>query len=205
MSPPQRLRQRLRAARRALDARTQRRHAAALVRRLLRHPIVQRARRIALYWPADGEIDPRALMRLESCRAKRFYLPVLNPLKRRRRQNALWFARYRPGERLRSNRFGIPEPVRRGPQLIRPLCLDLMILPLVGFDARGHRLGMGGGFYDRTLAFRQRHPRRRRPRLIGVAHECQRLDRIEPRSWDVRLDAILTESRLYNEKPEGNS
>ena len=200
MSPLQRTRQRLRAARRALDARTQRRHAKALVRRLIRHSSVQRARCIALYWPADGEIDPRALMRHESCRAKRFYLPVLNPLKRR--QGALWFARHRPGERLRPNRFGIPEPAGRGPQLIRPLCLDLMILPLVGFDARGHRLGMGGGFYDRTLAFRRRHPHWRRPRLIGVAYECQRIDHIEPRPWDVRLDAILTESRLYNDKPE---
>jgi 5-formyltetrahydrofolate cyclo-ligase len=202
MSPPQRLRQRLRAARRALDARTQRRHAKALLRRLIRHPSVRRARRVALYWPADGEIDPRGLMRLESCRAKRFYLPVLNPLKRR--QGALWFARYRPGERLRPNRFGIPEPAGRGPQLIRPIRLDLMILPLVGFDACGHRLGMGGGFYDRTLAFRRRHPRWRRPQLIGVAHECQRCEHIEPCPWDVRLDAVLTESRLYNEKSEDN-
>jgi 5-formyltetrahydrofolate cyclo-ligase len=189
-------------ARRAFGVRVQREHAQALVRRLIRQLSVQRARRIALYWPADGEIDPRALMQRAPCRAKRFYLPVLNPLKPRQRQGALWFVRYRPGERLQPNRFGIPEPIRRGPHLIRPLCLDLMILPLVGFDVQGHRLGMGGGFYDRTLAFRRRHAQWRRPRLIGVAHECQRLEYIEPRPWDVRLDAILTEVRLYNEKPE---
>lgn len=164
---------------------------------------MRRARRIALYWPADGEIDPRALMRDVRFRGKRFYLPVLSPLKRRDGA-PLWFARYRPGERLLPNRFGIPEPTGRGAHLIRPRHLDLMILPVVGFDAQGRRLGMGGGFYDRTLAFRHRHALSGRPRLIGVAHECQRLDRIEPRPWDVRLDAILTESRLYNEQLEDN-
>mgnify|MGYP001805942608 CR=1 FL=1 len=137
-------------------------------------------------------------------RAKRFYLPVLSPLKKRQTGGQLWFARYRVGDRLRPNRFGISEPIGRGRHLIQPRRLDLMILPLVGFDAQGHRLGMGGGFYDRTLAYRQRHSQWRRPRLIGVAHECQRLDQLEPRPWDVRLDAILTESRLYNEKPEDN-
>ncbi|MTW20296.1 5-formyltetrahydrofolate cyclo-ligase [Allochromatium palmeri] len=198
------LRKRLRAARGALDARAQRRHAERLARRLTRRADVLRARRIALYWPTDGEIDPRLLMRRALTRTKRFYLPVLSPLKKRKTGGQLWFARYRIGDRLRPNRFGIPEPIGRGRHLIQPRRLDLMILPLVGFDAQGHRLGMGGGFYDRTLAYRQRHSQWRRPRLIGVAHDCQRLDQIEPRPWDIPLDAILTESRLYNEKPEDN-
>lgn len=175
-----------------------------MARRLAHLLVFQRARRIALYWPADGEIDPRPLMQLTSARDKRFYLPVLSPLTRHTGRGLLWFARYRPGERLRPNRFGIPEPVGRGPHLLKACRLDLVILPLVGFDALGNRLGMGGGFYDRTFAFRHRRARWRRPRLIGVAHECQRLERIDLRPWDVPLDAILTESRLYNEKPEDN-
>lgn len=204
MSSPDSIRTRLRAARRALDARAQRKHADALARRLVRLVVFLRARRIALYWPADGEIDPLPLMQRASARGKRFYLPVLSPLTRRHGRGLLWFARYRPGDRLRPNRFGIPEPVGRGPHLLKPGRLDLMILPLVGFDALGNRVGMGGGFYDRTLAFRHRHARWRRPRLIGVAHECQRLGWIEPRPWDVQLDAVLTESHLYNEKSEDN-
>ncbi|MGQ9831687.1 MAG: 5-formyltetrahydrofolate cyclo-ligase [Thermochromatium sp.] len=196
----------MRAARRALGAGVQRRHAQALARRLSRLLIFRRARRIALYWPTDGEIDPRPLMQqLSSTRGKCFYLPIISPLTRHTGRGVLWFARYRPGERLRPNRFGILEPVGRGPHLLKVRWLDLLILPLVGFDTLGNRLGRGGGFYDRTLAYRQRHPHWRRPRLIGVAHECQRLDRIEPRPWDVRLDAILTESRLYNNKPEDDS
>lgn len=187
----------MRIARRALGARLQRKHAAALARRLMRYVVVRRARRMALYWPADGEIDPRVLLQRRLCRTKRLYLPVLNPLKRRSGQGTLWFARYRPGERLRPNRFGIPEPARRGAQLIKPRHLDLAILPLVGFDAQGHRLGMGGGFYDRTFAFRRRHSRWCRPRLLGVAHECQRLEHIDSRPWDVPLDAVMTEARLY--------
>lgn len=175
-----------------------------MARRLARLIVFQRARRIALYWPADGEIDPRPLMRLASARGKRFYLPALSPLTRHNGRGLLWFAHYRLGERLRPNRFGIPEPIGRGPHLLKPSHFDLMILPLVGFDGRRNRLGMGGGFYDRTLAFRQRHPRWRRPRLIGVAHECQRLERIDSRPWDVPLDAILTECHLYNTRPEDN-
>ena len=196
------LRQHLRATRRALSAWAHRHHAAALMRQLLRNLRVRRSRNVALYWPTDGEIDPRPLMQSAAARAKRFYLPVLHPLKRRvRAGGALWFARYRPGERLRPKRFGIPEPTRRGAQLIRVRQLDLMLVPLVGFTISGQRLGMGGGFYDRTLAIRQRVPRWQRPRLIGVAHACQRLDRLESRPWDVRLDAVLTESDSYTRLP----
>ncbi len=75
--------------------------------------------------------------------------------------------------------------------------LDLLLLPLVGFDADGHRLGMGGGFYDRTLAA-LRPPRcGQRPRLVGIAHDCQRLIQIVPRPWDIPLDAVVTECRVY--------
>lgn len=183
-------RSRLRALRRALPPAIQRRHARDLTRHLGRRPRLRRATRVALYWPSDGELDPRPLLRLRP--RKRWYLPVLRRFPRR----TLMFVRWRPGERLRPNRFGIPEPTRRGRRIHPAGALDLVLVPLVGFDADGHRLGMGGGYYDRTLAGLRQRRHWRRPRLIGLAHDCQRLARIEPRPWDVRLDAVATESGL---------
>lgn len=187
------LRRRLRTLRRAIPPRIQREHARSLAKRLGKEWAFCRARHIAIYWPIDGEIDPRPLMDLPQAKAKRFYLPVLSPLGQRR----LWFARYPRGMHLRLNRFGIPEPIGRGPHLIPLRRLDLIILPMVGFDAQGHRLGMGGGFYDRTLEPRRRFARWRRPYLIGVAHECQRIERIAPNPWDIRPDRVLTEAGCY--------
>ncbi len=156
----------------------------------------QRARRIAAYWPADGELDPRPLMHQARKRGKAVYLPVL---RRGARSHpvSLRFARDLPGRRMRENRFGIPEPTLRGRDLRPARQLDVLLVPLVGFDADGNRIGMGGGFYDRTLAYLKARRHWRRPRLIGIAHDCQRLVRIEPRPWDVPLDTVATEKRIY--------
>jgi len=189
-----RLRQALRRRRRALDARQQRQAAQALCRRLRRLPEVRRARRVALYLPNDGEIDPRPLMPWLAQRNARVFLPVLKPLS----HNALWFVHYHRDTPMVRNRFGIPEPeTRHGAHRARRLAtwaLDLILLPLVGFDGHGQRLGMGGGFYDRSLAFtRGDGPR---PTLIGLAHECQRVQRLPAAPWDVPLDAIVSDARM---------
>jgi 5-formyltetrahydrofolate cyclo-ligase len=186
------LRRRLRAARRALSPVEQTAHAGAVAARIARDPRLRRARRIALYLPADGEVDPVPLRTLLNGSAHRWYLPVL----RGHAAGRLWFVRWRERDRLRCNGFGIPEPVRR--RYIHPThALDLVLAPLVGFDAQCNRIGMGGGFYDRTLAFLHRRRHWRRPLLIGLAHECQRVDRIEPSPWDVPLDAVFTEAGVY--------
>ncbi len=97
-----------------------------------------------------------------------------------------------------TNRFGIPEPdTRHGAHRARRQAtwtLDVILLPLVGFDDDGQRIGMGGGFYDRTLAFTQRPGPR--PRLIGLAHDCQRVTRLPVAPWDVPLDAIVSDRRI---------
>ena len=192
MSPRTALRRELRAARRALSPRQQFQHAASVACRLVRLPVFRRARRIALYWPADGELDPRPLLARAHRLSKVCYLPVLRPRPDRR----LWFAPYAPGAPLRLNRFGIPEP--RGHQGLRlARHLDLLLMPLVGFDADCNRLGMGGGFYDRTLAYLRRHRAANRPRLIGLAHACQQVDHIEPQPWDIPLEAVVTECLIH--------
>ncbi|GHB14482.1 hypothetical protein GCM10009038_11100 [Salinicola rhizosphaerae] len=157
-------------------------------------PEVQRARRVALYLPSDGEIDPRPLIAWFEKRCVAVYLPVLRPLS----DNRLWFVRYHRGTRMAINRFGIPEPdTRHGAHRARRLpawALDTILLPLVGFDDAGNRIGMGGGFYDRTLAFARRT--RPKPSLIGLAHDCQHVDALPVAGWDVPLDAIVSDQRL---------
>lgn len=153
-APPTRpqLRRLLRNARRALTPAQQSQAAAGLYRQLAQHPLFRRARHIALYLPNDGEIDPRLLLREAHKRGKHVYLPVLHAWPRTR----MVFQRFEPGERLRPNRFRIPEPVVERKRQ-RPIwALDLILLPLVGFDEVGGRLGMGGGFYDRSLAYQSR-------------------------------------------------
>jgi 5-formyltetrahydrofolate cyclo-ligase len=193
---PNALRRRLRGLRRGLSATEQRQHARALVRILGRHPAFLRARRIGLYWPADGEIDPRPLTALPQSRRKRWQLPVLRP----RPFPKLWFLGHRPGEPTLPNRYGIPEPERRNRRLRAATTLDLLLLPLVGFDADCNRIGMGGGFYDQTLAYLLRRRHWRRPRLVGLAHECQRVERLPVRPWDVPLDLVVTEARVYGHR-----
>lgn len=193
MSDQQALRRRLKQLRRAIDPQTAAHNQQQVLERLRRHPWLLRARRVAAYVGNQGEIDPIPLLGLPELREKKLYLPVLHPF----RPGRLWFGRWRAGERLAPNRYGIPEPVRRGQQLRTARSLDLVIVPLLGFDQRCHRLGMGGGFYDRTFAFRNRHPQIRRPRLLGLAHSEQMIDELDRQPWDVQLDAVITPATVY--------
>lgn len=183
----------LRARRRALTLAEQRDHSRTLARLLGTQMAFLRARRVGAYWSADGEIDPFPLLRLAHTRHKRCFLPVLRPHPRRK----LWFLEYRPGDPLTRNRFGIAEPRLRNRRIRLPWALDLLLVPLVGFDAAGNRLGMGGGYYDSTLAYLAQHRYWRRPLLVGVAHECQRVPALQTNSWDVPLDMVVTEERVY--------
>jgi len=187
------LRRRLRAVRRALGSRRQRTNAEAIVRRLARWNALRRAGNIALYVAADGEPDVRDLICRLPKRGRRWYLPVL----RGHLEGRLWFVRHRPGSPLRPNRFGIREPRQRR-RAIQPVHgLNLVLMPLVGFDARCNRLGMGAGYYDRSLARLRLRRHWHRPLLVGVAHECQRVERLAPQPWDVPLDAVVTEAGFY--------
>lgn len=188
------LRRELRRRRRELTPAQRREASQRLCRRLRKLPEVHRARHVALYLPNDGEIDPTPMIAWFRRRHARVHLPVLRPFT----LNALWFVHYHPGTPMVTNRFGIAEPdTRHGAHRARrrpAWALDLILLPLVGFDDNGQRMGMGGGFYDRTLAFtRKPGPR---PRLIGLAYDCQRVDRLPAAPWDVPLDAIVSDSRV---------
>lgn len=187
------LRRLLRAARNNLDAAQQRRAAHDLYRQLAQHPLFRRARHIAFYLPEDGEIDPRPLLRAAQKRGKATYLPVLHSWPKTR----MSFQRVRPGEKLRNNRFGIAEPHQNIARQRPAWALDLLLMPLVGFDTACGRLGMGGGFYDRSLAYLKMRKKWHKPTLLGLAHECQKVDRLTLASWDVRLQASVTDSGWY--------
>ena len=142
--------------------------------------------RIAAYASLPEELDTAPLIALARRRGCRIFLPRVN-----RRTGRIRFVESLEGGRERLNHLGIIEP--HGSMPVSARWLDLVIAPLVGFDDRGMRLGMGGGYYDRTFAFRNFHSSWRRPRLIGVAYALQQLPSIEGAAHDVRLDAVVTE------------
>lgn len=176
------LRRQLRQQRRDLSPSAQAIAAQKLLIKLARNPLFRRAQKIAFYWPSDGEISPLPLMRHALRQNKRCYLPLVSS-----QTFTMTFRRYRRGDRLRRNRFGIPEPVNT--PALPAHALDVVLMPLVGFDRNGNRLGMGGGFYDRAFA-RLRH---RRPLRIGLAHSLQQVTQLESAPWDIPLHGICTE------------
>ena len=183
--PRAQLRDDLRTRRRAIPAATRIAAAQALAERLLALPFMPAAGYVAGYWAMDGEIALHAWqLRLPS--ALTYCLPVLG------RDKRLRFAPWRPGEPLASNRFGIPEPDVTASALLEPGTMALVVAPLVGFDASGQRLGMGGGWYDRSFAFRRTHAPP--PWLVGAAFATQQCeDGITRQPWDVALDAVCTD------------
>jgi 5-formyltetrahydrofolate cyclo-ligase len=186
------LRVSMRERRRAISASVRIAAAEALANQLLALPFMPTRGHVAGYWAMDGEIGLHAWqLRLTSTLS--YCLPVLND------DGRLRFAPWKPGGALVTNRYGIPEPDIDGGQLLEPEEMVFAVLPLVGFDARRNRLGMGGGWYDRSFAFRQSQPG---PTwLVGAAFATQQLERIEPQEWDVKLDAVCCEDAAHIVEP----
>jgi 5-formyltetrahydrofolate cyclo-ligase len=185
------LRLELRARRKALNPTQQTQASLHLLRQLMQVPQFMRARNVALYMANDGEIDPEPIIRQLWKMDKHSYLPVLRPGKSRE----LWFVEYTPNALLTKNRFGIPEPDFRTQHKMPAQLLDVVLMPLVGFDRNGARLGMGGGFYDATFAFKQKK-NSGKPALIGLAHACQEVESLTTASWDIPLFAIATDREI---------
>ena len=182
------MRRRLRELRLALDPATRAAAEHSIRAMLARLGVFRRGAHVALYLPMRGEVDLRPCLELARARGTRVYVPRI--VNRRRRR--MLFAPWPEGAERRCNAFGILEP--RSAAGARPaLALDVVVLPLVGFDPRGHRLGMGAGYYDRALRRRLAGSAWRRPRLVGVAYACQQLAEIPASPWDVPLDLVVTE------------
>lgn len=184
------LRQQLRLKRQSLSKMQQQSASVALANRLHADLSIVNAKRIAFYQPADGEIDPTIFLDWCFNSGKEVYLPIV-PEGLVPNRSTLLFQAYFPGRStLAANRFGILEPRFNHRQCIRATDLNLVFVPLVGFDRRGNRLGMGKGYYDRTFASGQNTYHQ--PRLVGLAHSIQELE-LSPNAWDIPLDCVFTE------------
>lgn len=154
--------------------------------------LLQPGRRVAVYFAYGHEADLRPVIEVARRRGCLLYLPAITHF----RHSRMRFVRYPIDSVMRVNRYGIAEPEPCHADVVPVRRLDLVLLPLVAFDERGWRLGSGAGFYDRSLHHLREGRRWRRPKLVGVAYECQRVARLQPDRWDVPLDGIVTERGL---------
>ncbi len=148
--------------------------------------------RIAGYWAIDGELPLHSVVAKLSRRGQHYCLPrIIGP-------RQLAFVEWRPGVDLEANRYGIPEAVCSAADLLAPDAVDIVLLPLLGFDRQGHRIGYGGGYYDASFAFLRGRSEAGQPLLIGVGYAAQQVAAIAPAAWDVHLDYVATEKELID-------
>ncbi len=184
------IRTQIKSARQALTVLERDAAALLIAERLKNNRAIYRAKNIAAYLPVRGEVDCRFFLKSEKLRKKRIFLPVLQ-------KSRLFFAPLIPDTEMQKNCFGILEPVYSKADLVAPDELDIVIAPLVAFDNNCNRIGMGGGYYDRSFSFRKRRRKWKRPLLIGAAYEFQRIHDCQPQSWDVPMDVVITEQQSY--------
>ena len=185
----QQIRQQIRQRRRALTPEQQTQFALQAADRMMAYPPVLLAQTVAVFLSFDGELDTRPLIDQLWRAGKRVYLPVLHPFS----PGNLLFLHYHPNSDLVVNRLNIREPKLDVRDVLPLSQLDVLVTPLVAFDAAGQRLGMGGGFYDRTLQNWRQH----RLQPVGYAHDCQQVDALPTEQWDIPLPAVITPSKTW--------
>jgi 5-formyltetrahydrofolate cyclo-ligase len=168
--------------------------ATAVCKRICALAEFKTAQHIAAYFAVNGEIGLAPVIDRALSQGKQIYLPNLD-------QKTLRFSPYDHAQKMRINRYKLPEPDVADDEMLNPSDLDLVLVPLVVFDAARNRIGMGGGFYDRSFAFRKASDSHS-PLLIGIAHELQKVDQLVPEEWDVALDMVATDQAIYVKSPD---
>ena len=175
------IRQIIRQKRRELSQ-TQRNNAQAIIyQKIKNHSAVNQAQHIAIFLSFDGEVDTKPIIEYLWQQNKSVYLPV--PIG----EHQLLFLNYTSNTPLIKNKFGILEPAIDETNSIAIEQLDIIFTPLVAFDERGYRIGMGGGYYDRTLA----HYQKQQILPIGLAFACQKVPKLDNQPWDIKLPEII--------------
>lgn len=173
-----------------LEARQRVAAAAGVLRSLETLPEFLTDAKVAGYWAVRGELPLNLAVASLKRRDQHYFLPVLGEARQ------LHFAEYRDNANLHGNRFGIPEPSVPPVERRSAQDMDVILLPLLAFDRRGHRLGTGGGWYDTTLAFLRDAARPAHPLLVGVGYAFQQVDAMPDEPWDIPLDYVATEGEL---------
>jgi 5-formyltetrahydrofolate cyclo-ligase len=190
---PAAIRDRIKRQRRSLSSNELAQHGSSVCAHIKKQAYYLNSSKLAIYLPVQGEISPLALVDHARKLGKHIYLPILSPLA----SKGLWFVKWSAHTRFQMNRFGIPEPQYAAKDLLPAQNLDLVFTPLVAFDEHCHRIGMGGGFYDRTFSFLLARKYWIKPQLIGLAHDFQKIKAIHPQAWDIPLQGVVTERAFY--------
>lgn len=148
------------------------------------------------YWATSGELPLMALFDGMRQRDQIFHLPVVGPLR------SLQFVAWKIGDEVAPNRYGIPEPVHERSRRVAVDMIDVLLIPMLGFDRAGNRLGFGGGYYDRALEFLREREKPASTLLVGVGYSFQEVEHIDAEPWDVKLDYIATERELISCWPD---
>ncbi len=185
------IRQHIRTKRKDLSEAHQDSYSRHLVNQLQTHPRLKQAKNVALYLPNDGELCTHSLINWCWLNNINTYLPVLHPFS----PGNLLFIHYHEETEMEANKYGIKQPKLDKQAVLPKEQLDIIFTPLVAFDHSGNRLGMGGGYYDRTLAswFKDNSG----PYPIGLAHDLQCLEQLPAQSWDVPLPEVITPSKVW--------
>ncbi|CAB0151891.1 5-formyltetrahydrofolate cyclo-ligase [Pseudidiomarina piscicola] len=189
----QQLRKHLLKQRQALTSQQRNHGAAQVLAHLSQLPELQRPRRLASYHSVRAELPTAAINTSLQQQGHQLALPVLHPVN----TNHLLFLHVHAGTCWQNNSYGIPEPRLACTDIVPLAELTLLLVPLVGFDNNGNRMGMGGGFYDRTLAawhagqLPHLHP-------IGLAFDCQHVERLPNEAWDVPLPRVITPAKIWD-------
>lgn len=171
-------------ARRALTTERRSISSSGICRDFLRSPLFFSASRIGVYLPMWDEVDTEEIISRSWCAKKQIFAPVIDA------RRELTFCSLHPRSRITRSRYGTLEPC--GEDAIDARQLDVVVVPVVSFDANGHRIGMGGGYYDRCFHFQKRFLNWRKPKLVGLAFSCQQVEKIELNRWDIPLYTVFS-------------
>ncbi|WP_158589166.1 5-formyltetrahydrofolate cyclo-ligase [Alginatibacterium sediminis] len=181
-------RQQLRRARQNLTIEQKQQESAQVLGRLFNMPQIQHAKMIASYQSSNEELQTKAINQTLEHGCQQYCLPILHPF----RPGHLLFQKHDSTTKMRRNKFGLDEPALDARHVVPLKDVNVMLVPLVGFDDKCQRIGMGGGYYDRSLIWLN-------PSCItiGLAFECQKTTHIDVQAWDQSLDFVITSRQVW--------